>query len=126
MTESLAGFNEELVVSNLQRLKAWGIKVALDDFGKGYSSLTALQVFPVDVLKLDKEFLSNKSSPAMLESLVHLGGKLGLKVLCEGIETLEQLRFLAGIGCTYGQGYYIARPMPFADFEAFLAQRASL
>ena len=80
----------------------------------------------MDVLKLDKEFLSDKSSPAMVESLVHLGGKLGLKVLCEGIETLEQLRFLAGIGCTYGQGYYIARPMPFADFEAFLTQRASL
>ena len=126
VTESLAGFNEELVVANLQKLKSWGIKVALDDFGKGYSSLTALQVFPVDVLKLDKEFLSDKSSPAMVESLVHLGGKLGLKVLCEGIETLEQLRFLAGIGCTYGQGYYIARPMPFADFEAFLTQRASL
>lgn len=126
VTESLAGFNEELVVSNLQRLKTWGIKVALDDFGKGYSSLAALQLFPVDVLKLDKEFLSAKSSPAMLESLVHLGSKLGLKVLCEGIETLEQLRFLAGIGCTYGQGYYIARPMPFADFETFLAQRASL
>lgn len=126
VTESLAGFNEELVVSNLQKLKSLGIKVALDDFGKGYSSLTALQIFPVDVLKLDKEFLSDKSSPAMLESLVHLGGKLGLKVLCEGIETLDQLRFLAGIGCTYGQGYYIARPMPFTDFENFLAQRASL
>lgn len=126
VTESLAGFNEELVVANLHKLKSWGIKVALDDFGKGYSSLTALQVFPVDVLKLDKEFLSDKSSPAMVESLVHLGGRLGLKVLCEGIETLEQLRFLAGIGCTYGQGYYIARPMPFTDFEAFLAQRAGL
>lgn len=126
VTESLAAFNEELVVANLQRLKAWGIKVALDDFGKGYSSLTALQLFPVDVLKLDKEFLSKVSSPAILESLVHLGSRLGLKVLCEGIETLDQLRFLAGIGCHYGQGYYIARPMPLPDFEAFLSQRASL
>lgn len=126
VTESLAAFNEGLVVANLQRLKAWGIKVALDDFGKGYSSLTALQLFPVDVLKLDKEFLSDRSSPAMLESLVHLGGKLGLKVLCEGIETLKQLRFLSSIGCNYGQGYFIARPMPLAEFEEFLAQRASL
>lgn len=126
VTESLAAFNEDLVVANLQRLKAWGIKVALDDFGKGYSSLTALQLFPVDVLKLDKEFLSERSSPAMLESLVHLGGRLGLKVLCEGIETLKQLRFLSSIGCDYGQGYFIARPMPLAEFEEFLAQRASL
>lgn len=126
VTESLAAFNEDLVVSNLQRLKAWGIKVALDDFGKGYSSLTALQVFPVDVLKLDKEFLSKISSPAILESLVHLGGNLGLKVLCEGIETLDQLRYLAGIGCHYGQGYFIARPMPLTEFESFLSQRPSL
>lgn len=126
VTESLAAFNEELVVANLQRLKAWGIKVALDDFGKGYSSLTALQVFPVDVLKLDKEFLSKISSPAILESLVHLGGKLGLKVLCEGIETREQQDFLSGIGCHYGQGYFIARPMPLPDFESFLNRRAGL
>ena len=120
VTERLAGFDEKLFKTNMYALKAQNIEVALDDFGKGYSSLSSLQSFPIDIIKLDKEFLSASNAQAVLDALLLLGQRLGMKTLCEGIEEEEQLSFLRDNGCVYGQGYFIARPMPIADFEAFL------
>ena len=120
VTESLAGFDEKLFKTNMCALKEQNIEVALDDFGKGYSSLSSLQSFPIDIIKLDKEFLSASNAQAVLDALLLLGQRLGMKTLCEGIEEEEQLSFLRDNGCVYGQGYFIARPMPIADFEAFL------
>lgn len=94
--------------------------MALDDFGKGYSSLSSLQTFPIDIIKLDKEFLNAGNAQAVLDALLLLGQRLGMKTLCEGIEEEGQLSFLRDNGCAYGQGYFIARPMPIADFETFL------
>ena len=120
VTESLAGFDEKLFKSNMYSLKAQNIEVALDDFGKGYSSLSSLQTFPIDIIKLDKEFLNAGNAQAVLDALLLLGRRLGMKTLCEGIEEEDQLSFLRDNGCAYGQGYFIARPMSIADFEAFL------
>ena len=120
VTESLAGFDEKLFKSNLFSLKEQNIEVALDDFGKGYSSLAALQAFPIDIIKLDKEFLNASNAQAVLDALLVLGQRLGMKTLCEGIEEEEQLAFLRDSGCAYGQGYFIAKPMSIADFEEFL------
>lgn len=120
VTESLAGFDEKLFKSNMYSLKEQNIEVALDDFGKGYSSLSSLQTFPIDIIKLDKEFLNAGNAQAVLDALLLLGQRLGMKTLCEGIEEEGQLSFLRDNGCAYGQGYFIARPMPIADFETFL------
>lgn len=124
ITESLAGFDEKLFKSNVYALKEQHIEVALDDFGKGYSSLSSLQTFPIDIIKLDKEFLNASNAQAVLDALLLLGQRLGMKTLCEGIEDEEQLVFLRSNGCAYGQGYFIARPMPITEFEKFLQDYA--
>jgi EAL domain-containing protein (putative c-di-GMP-specific phosphodiesterase class I) len=110
--------------ARLDRLKAAGIRLAMDDFGTGYSSLSCLQEFPFDVLKLDRALTENVSRgrgyAALLQAVTTLGENLGLEVVAEGIESAEQLALLQALGCAYGQGYLICRPVSPADFEAWL------
>lgn len=120
ITESMADCDMELLCGNLRLLRKNGIRIALDDFGKGYSSLSTLLDFPIDVIKLDKDFLNNERYEALLRPLVQLSRNLGLKVLCEGIETREQFVRLRNLGCGYGQGFFMARPMPLEEYEVFL------
>ena len=93
----------------------------MDDFGSGYSSLSMLKDTNVDTLKVDMGFLQNtadvEKSRNILEMIVGLCKKLKLRVLVEGVETAEQVRFLTNLGCDAFQGYYFARPMPLEEFE---------
>jgi diguanylate cyclase (GGDEF)-like protein len=111
--------------ARLQRLRERGVSVSLDDFGTGYSSLSYLQELPVDVLKLDRSFITRgvtgANVSALVRSVVHLGHDLDLKVLAEGIETTDQRRALVGLGCDLGQGWLFATAMPAEQVGAALA-----
>ena len=104
------------VIAQLETLRAAGIRVALDDFGTGYSSLGRLQELPVDIVKIDKSFVSMLRTGAeklpILTSMIHMARSLGLKVTAEGIETPEQARYLMDHGCDALQGFLFSRPEP--------------
>ncbi|MGX5172493.1 EAL domain-containing protein [Aliikangiella sp. IMCC44653] len=108
----------------LSELKELGISVALDDFGKGYSSLSYLKNFPADILKIDKAFIDNLTTDSrdasIVESLIELSHKLGIQVVAEGVEDKNQLIFLRNMRCDYIQGYYFAKPMSKLDFKHFV------
>lgn len=101
-------------IKKLKRLKAKGIKIYLDDFGKGYSSLKYLKELPVDYLKIDQYFIKNigleESTENIIHSIINMAHALDLKVVAEGVEKKEQLDFLQELDCDYAQGYYFARP----------------
>ncbi len=107
-------------------VRSLGVRVALDDFGAGYSSLTYLRQLPIDTMKIDRSFVSelpsNNQSGSIMASLQQLAQSLHLDVVAEGVETAEQARFLVDLGCTRLQGYHFARPMPAGDFGAWVAR----
>ena len=115
----------------LGELRATGVRVAIDDFGTGYSSLGYLQQLPLDVLKIDKRFVDGLAGPlasagpsmAIPRAIVALGGALGLRTVGEGVETAAQRDALRAVGCTYGQGYLFARPLPPEELAVWLATR---
>ena len=111
-------------LSLLRRLKALGVRIAMDDFGTGYSSLSYLQAFPFDKIKIDRAFISNlESNPqsaTIIRAVIGLGRGLGLPVLAEGVETKEQLAFLAKETCDEVQGYLIGRPLPIDEYAALI------
>jgi EAL domain-containing protein (putative c-di-GMP-specific phosphodiesterase class I) len=113
-------------VAALQELKRLGVRIAVDDFGTGYSSLGYLQQFPVDILKIDRSFVSGLSGgpddPGLTQAIVKLGKSLGLETIAEGIEQLEQLDALRQLGCHLGQGFYFSRPLPLERIEPLLEQ----
>ena len=107
------------------------MRLAIDDFGTGYSSLAHLKRFPVDLLKIDQGFIrdipNSSDDMAISSSVIALGHAMGLKVLAEGVETLEQLQFLQQKGCDCFQGYFCSRPLPAEDFARLLEkERAGL
>ncbi|HEY1475743.1 MAG TPA: EAL domain-containing protein [Pseudolabrys sp.] len=113
-------------VSILRRLKALGLRIAMDDFGTGYSSLSYLQSFPFDKIKIDQSFIANlgrsQQAATIVRVVIALGRGLALPVLAEGVETEEQLKFLAGESCNEVQGYFIGRPKPIADYAALVGR----
>jgi diguanylate cyclase (GGDEF)-like protein len=129
ITETALISDPATAVKVATELRALGILFLLDDFGTGFSSLLHLQNFPLDVVKLDRTFLTGVDgcrSP-VVASVVTLGADLGLAVVAEGIESAEQAKALAELGCGWGQGYFFGRPVPAADFEARLyAEGAAL
>jgi diguanylate cyclase (GGDEF)-like protein len=104
----------------LRRLKALGVRIAMDDFGTGYSSLSYLQSFPFDKIKIDRAFIANlghsEQAATIIRAVIALGRGLGLPVLAEGVETEEQMRFLARENCDEIQGYLVGRPLPIEDY----------
>ena len=114
----------------LHELKALGVTLALDDFGTGFSSLSYLQRFPIDVLKIDKSFVEPMSGPSydprLVRAILSLGESLGLRVVAEGIETVPQLDALRALGCSMGQGYLFARPMTSDELVALLRDELAL
>jgi EAL domain-containing protein (putative c-di-GMP-specific phosphodiesterase class I) len=107
-------------VAILRRLKNLGVRIAMDDFGTGYSSLSYLQSFPFDKIKIDKAFIANlghsQQAATIIRAVIALGSGLNVPVLAEGVETQEQLEFLAAERCNEIQGYLIGRPQPIADY----------
>jgi EAL domain-containing protein (putative c-di-GMP-specific phosphodiesterase class I) len=115
MTESSLIPNLNTAVDVLTGLRALGISLLMDDFGTGYSSLNYLHSFPFDILKIDRSFVSRMTNGdqalQIVRTIIELARALGMDVVAEGIETLEQYRLLRQMGCHYGQGYLFARPM---------------
>jgi diguanylate cyclase (GGDEF)-like protein/PAS domain S-box-containing protein len=124
LTESMLVENIEEIIAKMTQLKSHGLRFSLDDFGTGYSSLAYLKRLPLDRLKVDRAFvrdiLVDASSGAIAQTILSLGRAMGLSVIAEGVETEEQLTFLAGLGCHSFQGYLFSRPLPVKEFHAFL------
>jgi len=111
------------VESTLKKLRGMGIKVVLDDFGTGYASLAYLKDFPVDLVKIDRKFISgipdNPDDSAIVDAIAGLTRGLKLDLLAEGIETESQLKVLKSLGCHYGQGYFWSKALPGDEYEQF-------
>ncbi len=120
------GAVEELAVAELDRLRATGIAIALDDFGTGYSSFESLKKLPLDILKIDRSFITELSEgdSAVVTSVVEVAKALGMQSLAEGVETADQLRLLLTAGCELVQGYYVSRPMPAKEVAEYLSATA--
>ena len=105
----------------IDNLREAGFIVEMDDFGSGYSSLNLLKDMPVDILKIDMQFLRKtrnaERAKIILQQIVSMAQKLIIPVITEGVETEEQLNFLTGIGCEMFQGYYFAKPVSLEEFE---------
>ena len=122
ITESAYSERPDRIVAAFDELAERGFTVLMDDFGSGYSSLNMLKDINVDVLKIDMRFLDrdDRRSKDSMESVIRMARWLDLPVIAEGVETREQVNFLLDVGCSYAQGYYYARPMEAAAFEALL------
>ncbi len=129
ITEGVIIRQAQLASSRFKRLKELGVKLYLDDFGKGYSSLNYLHRFPIDILKIDRSFVARieetASNVAIVEAIVHLAHQLHMEVVGEGVQTRGQLAKLAAIGCEYGQGHLFAPPIDFAAASALVADAAA-
>lgn len=126
ITESAAMQNFELTMSVLQELRTMGVSVAVDDFGTGQSSLIYLKHFPIDTVKIDKEFLrdvtSDETAAAIVSYVINLAHTLQLRVVAEGVETEDQYTFLRHYGCDLMQGYLFSKPLPASQVFPFLQQ----
>jgi len=127
ITEGLLLDDRPDVAEKLKRFRDAGFRIALDDFGTGYSAMSYLTKFPLDFIKIDQTFVrdmaTDRGHQAIVEAIIVMAHKLGLKVIAEGVETPEQCEMLKAAGCDYGQGYLFARPMPAAEMK--LTSRAS-
>jgi len=124
LTESAFIVNEAYTIETMGKLKELGFKVSIDDFGTGYSSLSLLKNMPVDVLKIDKGFFSGDhiedKDGIVLSSVMDMADKMNIEIICEGVETEEQVDFLKSSKCDTAQGFYYAKPVPSGDFEDLL------
>jgi EAL domain-containing protein (putative c-di-GMP-specific phosphodiesterase class I) len=127
ITETALITEKARALHSLRRIKALGVSVAMDDFGTGYSSLDTLHSFPFDKIKIDKSFLlqsgESPQAQAIIRAVLALGRSLGIPVLAEGVETLDQLKLLVDEGCDEAQGYLFGRPSP---MQAEPAEQAAL
>jgi EAL domain-containing protein (putative c-di-GMP-specific phosphodiesterase class I) len=125
ITESLFMSSSEATLAILGELRALGVRVAMDDFGNGYSSLSYLQQFPFDKIKIDRSFVAHictsRIAVSILEAIVALAGKLNMVTTVEGIETEEQAKIASVLGCTEMQGFLFSAPQPAADVARFFA-----
>lgn len=129
ITETVFFTEREKMISILNELKEVEVQLSMDDFGSGYSSLNMLKDFPFDVLKIDKEFFSesitSESSKWILRMIIEMAEGLGIRVICEGVETKEQVEMLRKLGCRYVQGYYYSKPIPAENYvESFCGEIA--
>lgn len=116
ITESIAMQDVAVTIAVLEELQAMGVYISIDDFGTGYSSLATLKRFPLDTLKIDREFIKDLTTTAkdgaLVQAIVALGHGLNLSVIAEGVETLEQQEFLRSADCDSFQGYFFSKPLP--------------
>ncbi|MHB8811166.1 MAG: putative bifunctional diguanylate cyclase/phosphodiesterase, partial [Desulfobulbaceae bacterium] len=123
LTESVIMHDVEATIATFIQLKKMGVKLAIDDFGTGYSSLAYLKLFPIDFLKIDRSFVFNianePSDAAIAASVILLAHSMNLKVVAEGVETMEQLEILRDKGCDFVQGYFFSKPLSASAFVPF-------
>jgi len=121
ITETAFAENPDLLISNTNKLRELGFQVEMDDFGSGYSSLHMLKEVPVDRIKLDLHFLTSsgdqKKSRTIVGCMIQMVELLEMKMIAEGVETIEQANFLRDRGCSEMQGYYFYKPMPVEEYE---------
>jgi len=124
ITESLLMEAPEAAKAQLEKCRAMGLNVSIDDFGSGYSSLSYLHYFPIDTLKIDQSFIramtTHPQSLVLVRSIIGLARNLGMKVIAEGIESMKEAAMLKSLGCEFVQGYWFAKPMPFDDALKFV------
>jgi EAL domain-containing protein (putative c-di-GMP-specific phosphodiesterase class I) len=122
VTETVFADDDSGILDTLTRVQELGVRVALDDFGIGYSSLSYLRRFPFDTLKIDRSFIADLDvtphAHAILSTIIDLGEALGMKVVAEGIETAQQAAILQRTNCDRLQGYYLCRPVPPSEVPA--------
>jgi diguanylate cyclase (GGDEF)-like protein len=127
LTESAVMENAETAILMLKQIKETGVQISIDDFGTGYSSLSYLHRFPIDLLKVDRSFVSameeNTENGEIVRTVIALAKALKLKVVAEGIESIHQFHQLRILACEYGQGYLFSKPLQVADTERLLADR---
>lgn len=120
ITESVFFNDRDKMINVIDQLKEMGLVLCMDDFGSGYSSLNLLKDVPFDILKIDKDFFSevdtSRDTMIIMKSIVEMATELGIKVVCEGVETQSQIDMLKSIGCRMVQGYYYSKPIPLAEF----------
>jgi len=129
LTESMVMEDPERVIDLLKEMQGLGVKIAIDDFGTGYCSLSYLQQFPIDVIKIDRSFVTDISGDpkdaVIADAIIKLAHGLGHKALAEGVETEVQSDYLQGQGCDLVQGFFYGRPVPAKEFEQVLHRRAA-
>ena len=129
ITESMIMSNPSKMMDVLVRIKNMGVRLAIDDFGTGYSSLAQLKHFPIDTLKIDRSFIrnvpGNAEDKAITHAIIAMGETLGLTVVAEGVETIEQLNYLKGQSCDEMQGFYFSRPVVPEQFADLLREQAN-
>lgn len=124
INENVVADHSDETLKILESLKSLGVKLAVDDFGTGFSSLQSLKRLPLDTLIIDRSFITglidDNESKAIIQTILNLGDTLSLNVVAAGVETAEEAAFLDRIGCQYAQGYYFARPMAHPEASALL------
>jgi diguanylate cyclase (GGDEF)-like protein len=129
LTESIFMENKEKMSKTMHKLKHYGVAFALDDFGKGYSSFSYLQLLPIDYLKIDKSFLQNvitdEQSAAIAKCIIDIGHNLDLAIIAEGIEDQETLDYVSKTHCEMAQGFFMYRPMPSDSFTKLIRKKAT-
>ncbi len=124
LTESAFFDDKQILLRTIKQLKSYGFEISMDDFGSGYSSLNSLKELPLDVLKLDAGFVRDEDvdgrGKMIVSDTISLAKKLDMRIVAEGIETKEQVDYLANLDCDLIQGYYFANPMPASEFESRL------
>jgi diguanylate cyclase (GGDEF)-like protein/PAS domain S-box-containing protein len=130
ITESVVVENVEAASETCKRLRLLGVGLSIDDFGTGYSSLSSLHSFPISTLKIDGSFVSrmngDNENTEIIRTIMSLAGNLGMDVIAEGVETLEQLTRLRTLGCEKGQGFFFSRPVSASDAENLLIETTPL
>jgi len=130
ITESVLMQNAKSTQSVLYELKRMGLNLSMDDFGTGYCSFSYLKSFPLDIIKIDRTFITDinktKADAAIVKAIIAMSHTLKLKVVAEGVETDEQLSLLREMGCDEMQGYLLSRPLPAEEINAFLLKRREL
>lgn len=120
VTETVFFDERNLMINTMNQLKSMDLCISMDDFGSGYSSLNMLKDIPFDVIKIDREFFSevitSEASILILRKIIEMAKGLGIRVLCEGVETAEQVEILRELGCSYVQGYFYSKPVDSAEF----------
>ncbi len=130
ITETVVIQSMETAVTTLDKLSNAGLSITLDDFGTGYSSLSYLKRFPLQKIKIDRsfisDFMSGSNDAAIVSAIIAMSHSLGLRVVAEGVETDEQLRFLQDLHCDEMQGYFVSRPVPRKEAGDLLARSSSI